>query len=100
VADTHAVIWYLQGSTRISTAARAALDETTGAGLPVLVSTMTLVELRYLVQKGTFTEGEATEFDEVLGAEDSGFEIVPVDDDVARAVGGSRVRQLPTRSTG
>jgi predicted nucleic acid-binding protein len=48
---------------------------------------MTLVELRYLVEKGTFTESEAAEFDDVLGVEDSSFEVVPVDDDVAHAVG-------------
>lgn len=31
VADTHSFIWYLQGSARLSQAARAALDATTDA---------------------------------------------------------------------
>ena len=65
VADTHAFIWYLEGSPRLSEPARTALDGTTEAELPILF----------------------TEFVGVLDAEDSGFEVVPVDGEIARAVG-------------
>lgn len=87
VADTHVFMWYVQGSPRLSESARAALDATTNADLSILISAMTLVELRYLVEKGTFTEAEFTDFVGVLDVEDSSFEVTPVDAEIARAVG-------------
>lgn len=86
VADTHVFIWYVQGSPRLPETTRAVLDVATAADLPILISAVTLVELRYLVEKGTFSETEFAGFIEVLDAEDSSFEVVPVDGDVARAV--------------
>lgn len=87
VADTHTFIWYVQGSPRLSAAARGTLDATTEAKVPILVSAITLVELRYLVEKGTYTEQEFAELVGVLDVEDSSFDVVPVDNEIARAIG-------------
>jgi len=54
VLDTHATIWYLQASSKLTVAALAAIQACLAAGLPVFVSTITIVELTYLVEKGRF----------------------------------------------
>lgn len=58
VADTHTLIWYATKDPRLSTAARAALVSAEQAGAPIFVPSMVIVELRYLVEKGTITEAE------------------------------------------
>lgn len=47
---------------------------------------MTLVELCYLVDKGTFSVDDHAAFLDVVIAEASGFEVVPLDTAVAQAV--------------
>ena len=49
VLDTHTTIWYLEGSPRLSTGALAAIQAALAAGDPVHISTVTIVELTYLV---------------------------------------------------
>ncbi|MGH9083205.1 MAG: hypothetical protein ACRDWN_07665 [Acidimicrobiales bacterium] len=49
VADSHAIVWYVQGSTRLSEPARAALAEAEAAG-DLAVSVATLVDLWYVTQ--------------------------------------------------
>ncbi len=56
VIDTHVLIWYLLDPARLSTTATAALQNAEAALATVYVSAITLVELRYLIEKGTFTE--------------------------------------------
>lgn len=48
VADTHAVIWYIFGDTRISAKAQKTIDEAARNGRYVGISTMTLAEIFYL----------------------------------------------------
>lgn len=86
LVDTHTFIWYLKASPRLSVAARAAIDAATTADIPVLVSAVTLVELCYLVDKGTFSVDDYAAFLDVVNAEDSSFEVVPMDAVVAQAV--------------
>src|SRR5581483_3694585 len=52
VADTHAVIWYLFGDRRRSSAARAVFEEAAVDGDVIMVSALTLVEIVYLVERG------------------------------------------------
>jgi len=51
VADTHAVIWYLFGDQRLSTASAAVFADASATGDQVAVSTMSLVEIVYLVER-------------------------------------------------
>lgn len=90
VVDSHAFIWYVQASRRLSDAARNAMDDVTAAEAPLLISAVTLVELVYLMEKGRFTEADVEALLAILDATDSGFEVAPVDSAVARAV-----RQIP-----
>lgn len=54
---------------------------------PILVSAVTVVELRYLVEKGTLSEDEFEAFISVLHDPDSPFEVAPFDGDSALEVG-------------
>jgi PIN domain nuclease of toxin-antitoxin system len=49
VADSHAIVWYLQGSTSLSAPARAALAEAEADG-GLVVSVVTLIDLWYVTQ--------------------------------------------------
>jgi len=51
VADTHAVVWFLTDPPSLSTAARSAMNESIAAGFPVIVSTVTIVEITYLTER-------------------------------------------------
>jgi PIN domain nuclease of toxin-antitoxin system len=51
IADTHAVIWYLYDDARISEKAKRFIEETKDKGDQIGISTITLVEIVYLVEK-------------------------------------------------
>jgi PIN domain nuclease of toxin-antitoxin system len=51
IADTHAVIWYLYDDARISEKAKRIIEETKDKGDQIGISTITLVEIVYLVEK-------------------------------------------------
>lgn len=86
VIDTHAFIWYLQASPQLSGSAREAMDEVTAAGLPLLISAVTIVEIVYLTEKGTLTSADLHALLGILDDPESSFEIAPVDGVVARRV--------------
>lgn len=54
VLDTHATIWYLEVSPKLSATVQTAILAALNAGDPVHVSTVTIVELTYLVEKSRF----------------------------------------------
>jgi PIN domain nuclease of toxin-antitoxin system len=58
VADTHTFNWFLINPTRLSANALATLQAAEASGEPIYVPTITLVELRYLVEKRTITEAD------------------------------------------
>ncbi len=87
LADTHIVLWYLQASPRLEDSTRRLLDGVTTADQPILVSAATVVELQYLTEKGVLPEPEIDAIHAVLDAEGSSFDVVPVDADVAWALG-------------
>ena len=86
VADTHTTIWYLGQPERLSTAAQAALVQATQAGDPVYVASITLVEIRYLIEKGRLPSEALQRLDRALDAANSVIELVVLDRDIARAL--------------
>lgn len=52
VTDTHALLWYLSNSSKLSADALNAFQNAEQKGFPVYVPAIVLVELRYLVEKG------------------------------------------------
>jgi PIN domain nuclease of toxin-antitoxin system len=86
VVESHAFIWYVLASPRLSDKARQVTDDATDSDVPLAISAATVVELVYLVEKGTFMQTHLEAFHEIIDAADSGFEVVPIDNAVARAV--------------
>jgi PIN domain nuclease of toxin-antitoxin system len=63
------------------------MDDATHSDIALVISAATLVELVYLVEKGTFMQTHLDAFHEIIDATGSGFEVAPIDNAVARAVG-------------
>lgn len=52
LVDTHAAIWYLTAPERLSPRASAVLEESDAAGDAIYVTSISIVEMIYLVEKG------------------------------------------------
>jgi PIN domain nuclease of toxin-antitoxin system len=67
VADTHAVIWYVFDDPRLSLVARQEMDGAAASGEQIAMSSISLLEMVYLVDKGRIIPAV---FDGVLQALD------------------------------
>jgi PIN domain nuclease of toxin-antitoxin system len=61
VADTHTAIWHLFGDPRLSATAESFIEEAASARRKIAISTISLAELVYLVEKGRLPEAAYTE---------------------------------------
>lgn len=86
VADTHAIIWFLLDSPRLSATARAAMDGALESGDLIHVSAISVVEATYLVEKGSVDEPAFQQLLQALADPSQGIRAVPVDLAVARSV--------------
>ena len=100
VVDTHALVWYLFGSARLSATARVQIDSVLDAGGYLYVPAVSLVELTYLVEKSRLPAIVRTRLAELLDDSESGLVLAPLDrgtaDAVAR-VGRDSVPDMPDR---
>lgn len=87
VSDTHATIWYLNADHRLSSGAKTFIEEAEAQGNPVLISTITLVEVIYLQEKGKIPPGTLTRLEEALRAQDAILRVADLTLTVALAVG-------------
>jgi PIN domain nuclease of toxin-antitoxin system len=86
MADTHALVWYLFQPARLSPNASVALREAIQGGDAIRASVVSIIEVRYLIEKGRLP---AVYYDDlVLAAHDPNLalRLLPVDEDVALAV--------------
>ena len=100
VLDTHSAIWYLESSPRLSVPARQAIQAAIAAGDPVFISTVTVVELVYLVEKGRIPATLLDQLLDLLRRPDSGFQVATLDLATAerlQSVPGAVVRDMPDR---
>jgi len=86
VADTHAAVWYLLNTKNLSSSAQRAMDDAAKAGDPVYVSSITLVEVVYLVEKGKLPPVVLDRLTTALSEPNSGFLITPLDLPVVLAI--------------
>jgi len=86
VADTHSAIWYLANDPKLSGAAPKALDGASAAGDPILIPSISLVELTYLVEKGRVPAEARKRLVDALAQPDGPYELAPLDGRVAAAV--------------
>ena len=86
VADTHAAVWYLLNTKNLSSNAQRAMDDAAKAGDPVYVSSISLVEVVYLVEKGKLPLVVLDRLITALSEPNSGFLIAPIDLPVVLAI--------------
>lgn len=100
VADTHTIIWYLYNDTRLSPAARACIEEAAVTGDHIGISSITLAEMVYLVEKGRLDRAALTRLFTALEAADTVLVEIPFERPIAQAmtcIPYSAVPDLPDR---
>ncbi|HZS86116.1 MAG TPA: type II toxin-antitoxin system VapC family toxin [Chloroflexota bacterium] len=86
VADTHTLIWYLYADPRLSPTAKRFIEAAAADGDQIGLSSITLIEMVYLIEKGRIASESFSRLAAVLEKPGSLFiEIVP-DLRVARAL--------------
>ena len=79
VLDTHAAIWYLAGSPKLSERAATCIGEAVREGAPVCISAISLLEVVYLVEKGKMQEVALDRLLDALASPDADLVAVPFD---------------------
>jgi PIN domain nuclease of toxin-antitoxin system len=100
VLDTHATIWYLEASPRLSARALAAIQTALTAAEPIHVSTLTIVELTDLVEKGRFPVAFLDRLLVELRRQAPELVVTPMDlatAEVVRTISGTVIRDMPDR---
>jgi PIN domain nuclease of toxin-antitoxin system len=95
VVDTHAFIWFLARSSDLSSFARQAIRDTIQAGRPVYVSSITVVEVVYLVEKTRLSQQNLIDLKATLHRPDSGFKVQPFDLAIAEQLENVSRDQIP-----
>lgn len=99
VADTHTAVWYLFADRRLSNRGRDVIDQAAKSGRQIAVSSITLAELVYLIEKGRLQAEVLRRLLDALEVEEL-FVEAPFNRAVARAmqsVSRSEVPDLPDR---
>jgi PIN domain nuclease of toxin-antitoxin system len=86
VADTHAVVWYLTDPARLTAPALEAMREAVASGAGIFVASITLVELRYLIERGRLPEAVLDGVEAGLEGADAPLLLVPLGLEVTRAL--------------
>ena len=100
VADTHAVILYLLDSPRLSAPASAQFEKCRIEGMTVGVSSMSIIEIVYLMEKGRIPSETLPLLERDLSESSALLEIVPITRAVAltvQQVPRAQVPELPDR---
>jgi PIN domain nuclease of toxin-antitoxin system len=95
VADTHAVLWMLLDSPRLSTGARSALQDTVQSGSSIYMAAISLVEIVYLVDKSRLPINALQKLQAALNDPAFGLEVIPLDRDIAEAVAQIPLTMVP-----
>ena len=85
LADTHIMVWYLSDPSLLSAPAAAALAGAESAGR-IFVSTITFVELTYLVEKGKLSQAILSELWNDVRDPAEPVDALPISLDVAAAL--------------
>jgi PIN domain nuclease of toxin-antitoxin system len=100
IADTHALIWYLLDSPRLSDSASAQFEACRTGGVRIGVASISIVEIIYLVDKGRIPAQTIPLLQEGLEQQPSVLEIIPLTQSIAmtvRQVAREQVPDLPDR---
>lgn len=100
VADTHAVIWYIFGDTRLSLIARNLIAQIAADGDRVAFSSITLAEIVYLSERGRIPLDTFDRLLEAVDRNDAVLAEAPFDRNIAQTlqlVNRTQVPDLPDR---
>ncbi len=86
VLDTHAAIWYLLDSSKLSGPVYSLIDGAAASGKPTHISAISLVEVVYLVERGRIADDAFNRFASELESQNPAFAVVPLDAHVATAL--------------
>ena len=95
IADTHALIWYLFDSPRLSDIALARFQKCEETGDAVGVASISITEMVYLTEKGRIPAEALPRLQEHLARESAMFEVIPLTYDSALAVQKVPRTQVP-----
>lgn len=87
VLDTHVVLWYLENSRQLSARACETIEKSIRQGRNVHVSSISIVETVYLVERQRLPFHALQRLRSALRDPSSGVMITPVDADIADALG-------------
>ncbi len=100
VADTHAALWYLLKDGPLSAAALRFMDDAAASGNQIVLSSISLAEIVYLVEKGRVAGGGLSDLVEALGDPEYLIEEAPLNAeivDIMRTVPRAEVPDMPDR---
>ncbi len=100
IIDTHALIWMLVNPPKLSSAATSAIKQAVNDGESVYFSTISIVEICYLIEKGKFTQSLLDQLLADIGKADTALEVVFLTDDIAltlRKIPRAIVPDMPDR---
>jgi PIN domain nuclease of toxin-antitoxin system len=86
VTDTHALIWYLEDSPRLSPAANQIFDECARGNIIIYIPTISLVEIVYLQERNRISPDLKTQLDAELQAGTSNLVLCDLTIGVANAL--------------
>jgi PIN domain nuclease of toxin-antitoxin system len=95
VADTHAVIWYLSADSRLSANAKQFMDNAANSGDQIAVSSITLIEIVYLIEKGRIPTTALTSLTTALRQTKPTFIEIPVSSTIAQSMAYVSSTQIP-----
>ncbi|MCL4250520.1 MAG: type II toxin-antitoxin system VapC family toxin [Anaerolineae bacterium] len=95
VIDTHALIWYLYGDPRLSSRAKEFIFRANDSGNQVAVSSISLVEMVYLIEKRRIAAESLSLVAANLNDPDNLLTEAILNVDVARALSRISVVQIP-----
>ena len=100
VADTHTILWYLFGDSRLSDAAKKYIDQAANRQDTIGVSSITLAEALYLAEKKRVPSDTLTRLMKTLQVPGGVFVEIPLDSSVIQhmeKVPRDQVPELPDR---
>lgn len=100
IADTHAAIWYIYDDARLSAQANQTLDEAVANGLQIGLSTISLIEVVYLIEKKRLALDTLKRLTDALKNPEDVLVEVPVNSEVVeytRRIPRDEVPDLPDR---
>jgi Uncharacterized protein conserved in bacteria len=100
VADTHTIIWYVFGSPALSEKARNFIEQAAQAGQQIAISSITLVEMVYLIEKGRIAAESLSRIARNLETQPTMLLEIPLDLTIVRTLSQvdiAQVSDLPDR---